>query len=98
LTVRPRPLGGMETWMRSSDYPQGMLKGGKQGMVSFRLSIDANGTPTACEVQRSYNDKQFDDVTCAVLMRRARFSPALDANGQAAPSYYLNTVRWVIPT
>jgi hypothetical protein len=96
LTQRPKPLASPATWIKSADYPAAMLTGGKQALVSFRLSVDARGIPTACEIQRSYNDKKFDDVTCTLLVRRARFSPALDAAGQAIASYYLSTVRWVM--
>jgi outer membrane biosynthesis protein TonB len=69
---------------------------GKQALVNFRLSVRAQGVPTACEVQSSYNDKKFDEVTCAALMRRARFSPALDAKGQPVLSYFLRTVCWIM--
>lgn len=96
LTKKATPLSNPGYWVRSNDYPTAMLNIGKQALVSFRLSIDAQGTPTACEVQRSYNDKKFDELTCALIVRRARFSPALDAKGQPVPSYYLNTVRWIM--
>jgi TonB family protein len=96
LSKRPEPLSKPAAWINSADYPPAMLDRGKQGLVNFRLSVSAQGTPTACEVQSSYNDKKFDEVTCAALMRRARFTPALDASGKAVPSFYLNTVRWLM--
>ena len=96
LTKSPKPLSKPTWWLSSNDYPTGMLNLGKQALVNFRLSVDAQGIPTACEIQSSYNDKTFDEVTCATLMRRARFSPALDAQGQAVPSFYVNTVRWIM--
>jgi hypothetical protein len=96
LTKRAEPLSSPGYWVSSSDYPAGMAIMGKQALVNFRLSVSSQGVPTACEVQSSYNDKKFDEVTCAALMRRARFSPALDAKGQPVPSFYLNTVRWIM--
>jgi hypothetical protein len=96
LSKRPEPLTKPYTWLKSADYPSTMLNLGKQAQVNFRLSVSAEGAPTACEVQSSYNDKKFDEVTCAVLMRRVRFSPALDVKGIAVPSFYLNTVRWIM--
>ena len=96
LTKRPTPLANPASWVRSGDYPTAMLNLGKQALVNFRLSVDAQGIPTACEVQRSYNDKKFDEATCAILMRRARFSPALDSEEKPVASYYLNTVRWIM--
>jgi len=96
LSQRAKPLTRPSRWLASSDYPRAMLNVGKQAQVNFRLSIGANGAPTGCEVQSSYNDKKFDDVTCAILLRRARFSPALDAARAPVASYYLNTVRWIV--
>jgi len=96
LSRRPAPLSPPTRWFGSSDYPPAMLIRGKQALVNFRLSVSAQGVPTACEVQSSYNEKKFDDTTCASLMRRARFTPALDAKGQPVPSFYLNTVRWIM--
>jgi len=96
LSKRAKPLTRPSRWLASNDYPAAMLNLGKQAQVNFRLAVGAEGAPTACEVQSSYNDKKFDEVTCAILMRRARFSPALDATGVPVPSYYLNTVRWIM--
>ncbi|VWX53618.1 TonB family protein [Novosphingobium sp. 9U] len=96
LTKRAEPLTSPARWLNPDDYPGAMRQVGKQALVAFRLSVDAQGKPTACEIQRSYNDKTFDEVTCAIIMRRARFSPAQDAKGEPIASYYLNTVRWIM--
>jgi hypothetical protein len=96
LTKRAAPLTKPSTWILSEDYPSSMLVRGKQALVNFRLNVDAEGLPTACEVQRSYSDPEFDRVTCNHLMKRARFSPALDESGRAVQSYYLNSVSWIM--
>jgi len=96
LSKWPKPVTRPSGWVGSLDYPQGMLSAGKQAIVNFRLMVDTEGKPTACEVQRSYADKLFDQITCSTLMRRARFEPALDAQGTPVPSFYLNTVTWIM--
>ena len=96
LSRRPMPRTPPRGWLTPLDYPAGMLSAGKQAMVNFRLMVDEEGKPTACDVQRSYNDKLFDQVACSTLMRRARFEPALDAQGAPVPSYYLNTITWIM--
>lgn len=96
LSAPPIPTKNPSRWLLGEDYPATMLVAGKQAVISFRLNVDAAGVPTACEIQRSYSDKQFDQITCAALMRRARFSPARDASGKAVPSYHLNKVRWIM--
>lgn len=83
-------------WLLSTDYPLAQLMFGKQALVNFRLNVGKDGVPTACEVQKSYSDKAFDDRSCAMLMKRARFTPALDAQGQPIESYYVNRIVWKI--
>lgn len=97
LVKLPQPIGSPARWIVPEDYPKPLLQAGKQAIVHFRLLVDANGHTSACEIQRSISDKKFDEVTCAKLMSRAQFDPARDKLGKAAPSYYLNSVRWVIP-
>lgn len=93
LTTRPRPLNHPNTWIRSSNYPKAMLTRGKQALVSFRL-MGAEPQPLArCSVPTTTRQSA---ISCGLLVRRARFSPALDAKNQAVPSYYLNTVRWIM--
>ncbi len=97
LTREPVPLTRPATWLRSSDYPRRPLISGEQALVTFRLLVDGNGNPTDCLVQRSYsNDEAFDRLTCKKILERARFDPALDAEGKPTNAYYVDTVIWVI--
>jgi protein TonB len=52
---------------------------------------------TACALRSSSGSEALDAATCAVLQRRARFTPARDKDGKpmAAPAF--QTVRWLIP-
>ncbi len=80
-----RPARGDEKskpWIVDEDYPVGMILDGKRAIVSVRLNVDATGAPTACHIQQSTGPKLFDDTVCRALMRRARFEPALDADGK----------------
>jgi len=81
-------------WLKSSDYPRDMLARWQPGIVRFRLSVGADGVPTACHIQRSTNSEGFDDAVCKGVMRRARFDPALDKDGKPLASYYVNSVRF----
>ncbi|MDE8651628.1 energy transducer TonB [Novosphingobium album (ex Liu et al. 2023)] len=92
----PKPMTDPDTWLRSGDYPTAESVYGKQAIVNFRLMIDAQGKPTDCRIPRSYGGPRFDRQTCALLMDRARFEPALDARGQPMASYYINTVTWIM--
>lgn len=84
-------------WVVSQDYPLNMLSAGQPALVEFRLSVGADGVPTACHIQSTTRPKEFDEAVCKSVMRRARFDPALDAMGKPLASYYRNTVRFQIP-
>lgn len=94
LTRKVSPKNHPSRWLNSSDYPASMVYGGYHGLVTVRMIVDGNGNPTSCHVQRSTQPKEFDDVVCRSTMRRARFEPALDAQGKPVPSFYVLTVRF----
>lgn len=81
-------------WLGTADYPSEMLEARQPAMVYFRLIVGADGVPTACHIQSTTRPKEFDDVVCKAVMRRARFEPALDAEGLPIVSYYRNSVRF----
>ena len=97
LSRKAVPAGSPQKWLTSSDYPSSLLRKGAQGIVHFRLSVDKEGNVDGCHIQRSTRPQGFDDAVCHILARRARFEPALDAEGNPIASYYLDTVRFVIP-
>lgn len=97
LTRAAAPIIKPETWITHDDYPTALINKGAQGTVQFRLSVGADGKPTQCHIQRSTRPAEFDQVVCDALMRRARFQPALGADGQPIATYWRNTVRFVMP-
>jgi TonB family protein len=84
-------------WLNSNDYPKDLLRQHKAGLVQFRLTVGADGKPTHCNIQRSTRPEGFDKAVCEGLMRRARFTPALDANGQAIASFWRSAVHFDVP-
>lgn len=96
LTRAAAPASSPGEWMSVRDYPLQLLRDGTVGLVQFRLSVGADGTTTACHIQRSTRPAEFDEAVCKVLMRRARFTPALDANGQPIASYWRSAVGFSI--
>jgi TonB family protein len=96
LTRKPSPQRPSYEWIHASDYPPAMARGGFQGIVNFRIIVDEKGTPTSCNIQESTRPKEFDDAVCKAVMKRARFEPALDAQGKPVPSYWRQTVRFVL--
>lgn len=96
-TRLPQPDNNPADWVTYADYPAALKKPGGEAIIWFRLMLDAQGRPTSCRVTQAIGEGALGDLTCALLMRRSMFEPALDATGQAIPTYYVNTVRWVLP-
>jgi hypothetical protein len=94
LRTPPVVQGEPGTWLTSFDYPKGPLFWGQSAVVQFRLLVDAAGKATACHIQQATQGAEFSKLTCDLLMKRARFKPAIGEDGQPTPSYYLNFVRW----
>lgn len=97
LTLAARPDGNPGRWINAADYRSEMFAKGNEAIVHFRLSVDEHGNATACHIQQSTRPKAFDNVVCRVLMKRAKFLPAVDKAGTPITSYYRNTARFIIP-
>lgn len=93
----PKPLNDASDWVSEKDYTSAMIRRGDQGVVRFRLSIDAEGSPTQCHVQGGTAPEALNDYACKLLLRRARFDPALDKNGEPMESFYRASVRFLLP-
>ena len=91
------PINNPGYWVTSADYPQDMLRKSQPGLVAFRLIVDEAGNPTSCHIPPTNREKGFDAVVCAALMKRAKFSPALDNQKKPMISYYISRVRFQIP-
>lgn len=96
LTRKPAPIESPAKWITHRDYPATLVSKGTQSIVQFRLDVDSSGKPTGCHIQTHTKPADFNEVVCAVLMKRAEFLPALDAAGQPLASYYINSVVFQI--
>lgn len=95
LTRRPVPTRNPGAWLHSGDFPPKSLAQGHNGLIRFRLDVDATGQPVGCRVLYRTNPDEFADLSCKLLLKRAQFTPALDAQGKPVKSFYINSIRWV---
>ncbi len=95
LSRPPLPIGSPGKWLRSNDFPDKSLLQGHNGLVRFRLDVDASGQPVGCTVLYRTNPDEFADLSCKLVLQRAHFTPALDASGEPVKSYYITNIRWV---
>lgn len=97
LAVPAKPRGNPGGWVTNDDYPSSAMREGVQGVTGFRLDIGADGRATNCTVTSSSGSSLLDDTACRLLIRRARFTPAKDSDGNPMTASYSNRVRWQIP-
>jgi TonB family protein len=97
VSRQPIPKGNPGAWVTAAEYPTSAFKKKITGDVTFALTIDQKGKPTGCKVAVSSGNKDLDDKTCILVLKRAQFSPALNSANEAVPSFFINRVRWVLP-
>ncbi|HZF43454.1 MAG TPA: energy transducer TonB [Sphingomonadaceae bacterium] len=94
LTKQARPANAPATWLKAGDYPGKAREMGQNGIVQFRLDVDAAGNISGCHVLARTKPDVFADATCRAVTRRAKLDHALDVNGKPVPSFYVQRVRW----
>lgn len=94
----PIPRGNPGNWATTNDYPSVALQKQVEGTTGFRVNVGPDGRVSDCVITASSGSPELDLATCTNVRRRARFEPALDANGSPTTGKYANRVRWQIPS
>ncbi|MEO5641550.1 MAG: energy transducer TonB [Sphingomicrobium sp.] len=92
-----RAKGSLVGLFSSDDYPNSALSANEQGTTSVRLTIGTDGRVSGCEITGGSGSSALDNATCSILRRRARFSPAMDSNGQPTTDTYSQRITWKVP-
>jgi hypothetical protein len=93
----PEVTGNPASWMTNADYPQEALRKGEQAYPGFMLVVGTDGKPKNCQITSPSPYADLDRTTCALMMTRGRFKPALDSAGRPIISTYKNYAIWEIP-
>jgi protein TonB len=91
----PSPKNASAMWVTTDDYPPRALREMRGGTTAFRLTVGPDGRVTGCEITGSSGSADLDQAACTYASRRARFSPAMDSDGQPATGSYPSRVKWV---
>lgn len=89
--------GSLLGLISNDDYPNSALSAGEHGTVVVSLSIGTDGRVANCAVTSSSGSSALDSTTCSIFRRRARFSPAMDSNGNATSDTFTQRVTWKLP-
>jgi protein TonB len=79
------------------DYPAEALRNHWEGKVIADLTISPEGKVSACKIVKSSGHQILDDATCNIMIKRARFAPARDSNGNPVEDHFRTPpVNWEI--
>jgi periplasmic protein TonB len=87
----PEARQPIESLFSPYDYPA--AGDGTRGVVSVVLTIDPGGRVVRCGIQQSPSN-ELSEATCNILRRRSRFTPAMDASGNAVTGTTQAQVDW----
>lgn len=92
------PKGNPASWITQDDYPPAALRDEAQGTTAISWDINTQGRVENCRVTSSSGNAALDAAACRALTRKARYTPALDQNGNPTRSpTQSRRVRWEIP-
>lgn len=92
--ANPEPRGRPQSWVTNDDYPSRAVRDELEGTVRFRLTVGSDGRVSNCDVTGSSGHSILDDEVCRLMARRARFNPALDAQGNPTTGTWSSSFRW----
>ncbi|WP_447761104.1 TonB family protein [Sphingopyxis panaciterrae] len=91
------PATNPGSWATNDDYPPRAMRDEREGTTGFKLHYGSDGLPTACEIISPSGQADLDQLTCKLVMERARFTPGRNARGEKVGGTYSNRIRWQIP-
>ena len=87
--------GDVRSIFKSEDYPEEAADAGQSGTTRYLLMIARDGSVMDCVVAESSGVASLDAMGCQVIRERAKFKPAIDANGKPTiDTYGTPPIRW----
>lgn len=74
--------------------PREVLKEAWRGRADIRIIVGPLGRPSSCGALGSSRETAFGKYACEMVMRYARYEPALDASGEPVASVYVTTITY----
>ena len=96
FTRKARSLKPLAEYFSSDDYPDQANFANQGGTSRMMMMIDETGALKDCMVEETSGFASLDAMTCAVLLKRAKFEPALDSAGKPIRSVLTSRVVWRI--
>ena len=87
----------LASYFTDDDYPVDAVRGELSGTTGYSLLIDEHGRVADCMVTGTSGQAGLDTQSCAILKRRARFTPAQNKAGKPSKDRVTGRIAWRIP-
>ena len=91
-----RPVQPLRSLFSRGTFPALAVQAGNTGTVSVALMVDEAGKVRDCMIEQTSGFATLDSTSCFVIASRARFEPAIGADGKPAKSAYFQRIQWRI--
>lgn len=88
------PLVDLAYLITAKDYPPEARRKRRAGMVEFMAVVSKDGRASNCLVMQSTAHASLKQATCDLVIERARFDPAINAEGKPVFGIYAGQVNW----
>ena len=88
----PQEHGTAQSYISRDDYPP--AANGTHGTVRINLFVDKQGRAIGCHIMKSSGSAVLDFTACNLLKRRARYTPAIDRNGNPSVGTIEQQIAW----
>ncbi len=92
--TEPRPTKSLYRLIKPADYPIESWNAGEEGRVDYEITVNAMGQPTDCKIIESSGYSALDEMTCRLMMERAEFDPAMEADEAPIAGRYEGSQAW----
>jgi hypothetical protein len=96
IVARPEPVVPLRQLFNGDDYPISVLRANQTGMTGVMLLVDESGTVKDCTLIETSGISTLDSRSCGIILERARFRPATDAEGRPLKSAVTARIRWAL--
>ncbi|HET6942294.1 MAG TPA: energy transducer TonB [Sphingomicrobium sp.] len=91
-----RVSGSLRGIFTSADYPREAVLAQFAGSSRVLLLIDEAGNVKDCTVLETSGMAVLDSRTCGVITQRAKFTPAVGADGKPMKDSYVQRIDWTV--
>ena len=85
-TIATPAKGDVRGVFSEKDYPSEAARRGQEGTARYLLLIDEKGSVAGCHVEKPSGVPALDAMGCIAIQKRAKFRPALNAQGKPVRS------------